>query len=136
MMRAGTLPDTLKRWELKRPGGLGLSPLAVVGHIEFGTVNKFIHIWPYPSLDARMMAQKKAGAEGLWPPGSGNNLLMQTTKTSYPRPSRQCSGGVSEHRGRVSARCTNCPPVFTYVNTSLDIGGTCQSCLGLSKYLR
>ena len=45
-------------------------------------------------------------------------------------------GSVSEHRGRVSARCTNCPPVFAYVNTSLSIGGTCQSCLRLSKYLR
>ncbi len=58
MIQAETLPDTLKRWELKRPGRLGLSPLAVVGHVEFGTVNKFIHIWPYPSLDAQMMTRK------------------------------------------------------------------------------
>ena len=76
MIQAGTLPDTLKCWELKRPGRLGLSPLAAVGHVEFGTVNELIHIWPYPSLDAQMPTQKKVGAEGLWLLGSGNNLLM------------------------------------------------------------
>jgi hypothetical protein len=54
MIRVETLLDTLKRWEQKRPGGLGLSPLAGVGHVEFGTANKFIHIWPYPSLDTWM----------------------------------------------------------------------------------
>jgi len=84
-MRAGTLPDTMKRWEAKLQGRLGVSPLTLVGHVEFGTANKFIHVWPYPSLDARMATRKKAVAEGVWPPGGGaDSLLTQSTKIIIP----------------------------------------------------
>jgi len=48
-------------------------------------VNKFIHIWPYPTLDARVATRKKAVAEGLWPPGGGaDSLLTQATKIVMP----------------------------------------------------
>ena len=84
-MKAGTLPDLLKRWEPKLPGRLGLSPIALAGHVEFGTANRFIHIWPYPSLDARGATRKKAVAEGLWPPGGGaDTLVAQATKIVMP----------------------------------------------------
>lgn len=84
-MKAGTLPDLMKRWEPKLPGRLGLSPLALAGHVELGTANRFIHIWPYPSLDARMATRQKARAEGIWPPGGGaDTLLTQATKIVMP----------------------------------------------------
>jgi hypothetical protein len=84
-MKAGTLPDLMKRWEPKLPGRLGLSPIALAGNVEFGTANRFIHIWPYPSLDARMATRHKARAEGLWPPGGGGDtLLTQATKIVMP----------------------------------------------------
>ena len=84
-MKAGTLPDLLKRWEPKVPGRLGLSPIALAGHVEFGTANRFVHIWPYPSLDARGATRKKAVAEGLWPPGGGaDTLVTQATKIVMP----------------------------------------------------
>jgi NIPSNAP len=84
-IKAGTLPDLLKRWEPKLPGRIGLSPIALAGHVEFGTANRFVHIWPYPSLDARVATRKKAVAEGLWPPGGGaDTLLTQATKIVMP----------------------------------------------------
>ncbi|HUO64303.1 MAG TPA: NIPSNAP family protein [Terriglobales bacterium] len=84
-MKAGTLPDLLRRWEPKLPGRLALSPIALVGNVEFGTANRFVHIWPYPSLDARMATRKKAVAEGLWPPGGGaDTLVTQATKIVMP----------------------------------------------------
>jgi hypothetical protein len=83
--RAGTLPEIMKRWEAKLPGRLGLSPSALIGHVEHGTANKFIHIWPYPTLDARGATRKKAVDEGLWPPGGGpDSLLTQATKIVMP----------------------------------------------------
>lgn len=84
-MKAGALPGLLERWEPKLPGRLALSPIALVGHVEFGTANRFVHIWPYPSLDARVATRKKAVAEGLWPPGGGpDTLITQTTKIVMP----------------------------------------------------
>ena len=84
-IKAGTLPDLMKRWEAKLPGRLGLSPIALAGNVEFGTANRFVHIWPYPSLDARMATRKKAVAEGLWPPGGGaDTLVTQATKIVMP----------------------------------------------------
>src|SRR5262245_8027474 len=63
-MRAGTLPDLMKRWEPKLPGRLGLSPIMLVGNVEFGTANRVIHIWPYPSPDARRAPTNQWGADG------------------------------------------------------------------------
>jgi threonine aldolase len=75
--RAGTLPDTMKRWEAKLPGRLGLSPVALVGHVEFGTANKFIHIWPYPTLDARVATRTACSP--------------RRPRSSCRRPSHRCN---------------------------------------------
>jgi hypothetical protein len=84
-MKAGTLPGLLERWEAKLSGRIALSPIALAGHVEFGTANRFVHIWPYPSLDARVATRKKAVAEGLWPPGGGpDTLITQATKIVMP----------------------------------------------------
>jgi hypothetical protein len=57
------------------------------GGTEFGQANRFVHIWPYPSLDARVATRKKAVADGLWPPGGGpDTLITQATKIVMPSP--------------------------------------------------
>ncbi|MBI1727648.1 MAG: NIPSNAP family protein [Candidatus Rokubacteria bacterium] len=84
-IKAGTLPDLMNRWEPKLPGRVGLSPLALAGNVEFGTANRFVHIWPYPSLDGRMATRDKARADGLWPPpGGAGTLITQATKICMP----------------------------------------------------
>ena len=37
---------------------------------EVGAVNRFTHIWSYPSLDARNESREKAVAAGVWPPSA------------------------------------------------------------------
>ncbi|HYR73782.1 MAG TPA: NIPSNAP family protein, partial [Candidatus Acidoferrum sp.] len=52
-MKAGTLPDLVKRWESKIEERMKMSPVALAGHVEHGEANRFIHIWAYKSLDER-----------------------------------------------------------------------------------
>ena len=83
--RAGGLPDIMKRWEPKVPGRVKLSPLALAGYMELGELNKYIHIWAYPSLDQRAAIRAKAVELGVWPPpGGAEVLLTQENKILLP----------------------------------------------------
>jgi hypothetical protein len=86
-MKAGTLPDLIKRWESKIDERIKLSPLALAGHVEFGEANRFIHIWAYETLDQRSAIRRKAREMGVWPPpGGGETLLAQANKILLPAP--------------------------------------------------
>ena len=55
------------------------------GSIEFGpTANSFIHMWPYPSVEARNEVRTKAAAAGGWPPAGGEHYLTQQNKLLLP----------------------------------------------------
>jgi hypothetical protein len=84
-IKTGTLPDIMKAWEPKLPERMKLSPLAVAGHVDLGEVNRFIHIWPYTSLDQRETVRAKARQTGVWPPGGGaGRLLTMANKIMMP----------------------------------------------------
>jgi hypothetical protein len=84
-LRAGVLPATMQRWEAKLPERLKLSPLVLVGNVEHGEANRFIHIWAYESLDHRAAIRKKAVETGVWPPpGGADSLLAQANKILLP----------------------------------------------------
>jgi hypothetical protein len=84
-IKIGTLSDTMKAWEAKLPERTKLSPLAVVGHVDLGEVNRYIHIWPYPSLEQREKVRTTARQTGVWPPGGGaGRLLTQENKIMMP----------------------------------------------------
>ena len=84
-IRAGTLPDLIKRWESKIAERTKLSPLVLAGHVEFGQANRFIHIWGYKSLDERTAIRNKARETGVWPPpGGGDTLFDQANKILLP----------------------------------------------------
>ena len=70
-MKAGTLPDLIKRWESKIEERVKMSPIALAGHVEHGEANRFIHIWAYKSLDERTAVRNKAREMGVWPPPGG-----------------------------------------------------------------
>ena len=75
----------MKNWEAKLAGRLKLSPLAVVGSIDIGEANRFVHIWPYSSLDQRAAIRAQAVQQGVWPPGGGaEHLLNQVNKIMLP----------------------------------------------------
>ena len=89
---SGELPKILKLWEKVLPGRTRISPLCAVWYSELGGLNRFTHIWPYPTLDARMETRNKAMAAGVWPPSAvakkegipGYNLLNQENKILMP----------------------------------------------------
>jgi len=87
---AGDLPKLRAVWEKAVPARLKFSPLCAAWHSELGGLNKFVHIWPYPSLDARIATRDKAHAAGVWPPSAeklglpGYNLVAQENKILMP----------------------------------------------------
>lgn len=66
----GELPKIQKVWEKALPARTKISPLVAVMYAEVGAVNRFTHIWAYPTLDARNETREKAAATGVWPPSA------------------------------------------------------------------
>jgi hypothetical protein len=83
-LKAGTLPDTAKRWEGALPDRMKLSPVVLAGGVEFGRANGFVHIWAYSDLNQRMAIRDEARKKGIWPPPGGGNLISQQTKIVLP----------------------------------------------------
>jgi hypothetical protein len=53
--------------------------------MEMGELNKYVHIWPYPSLDQRAATRAKVVELGIWPPGGGAEVLLtQENKILMP----------------------------------------------------
>ena len=87
MLRPGGLAKTAERWEGAIEARMKLSPLAAVMHTDVGPLNKYIHIWPYRSLEHRAEVRAKAAAEGIWPPpGGGSELVSQENMILLPAP--------------------------------------------------
>lgn len=89
---SGALPDIKRCWERALPDRLKHGPVVAAWYSELGALNKFVHIWPYASLNARNDTRKAAQATGLWPPaeldrkegGSGYALSRQENKILMP----------------------------------------------------
>ena len=61
---SGELPKLVKAWEKALPARLEFGPVTAVWYSELGGLNKFVHIWPYATLDARVETRRKAQAAG------------------------------------------------------------------------
>ena len=66
----GDQPKVQKAWAGALPARAKLSPVIATWFSELGGLNKFVHIWPYKSLDERNAIRKKAIDSGSWPPSS------------------------------------------------------------------
>jgi hypothetical protein len=64
---AGDLPVMLDNWERAIEDRLKFSPVTAVWYSDFGALNKFVHIWPYKSMEERNAVRDKASASGTWP---------------------------------------------------------------------
>jgi hypothetical protein len=86
----GGLPNIEKAWQKALPERLKFGPLCAVLYSELGGINKFMHIWPYPTLDARIDIRKRAQEAGAWPPSAQKagtppyELLHQENKILMP----------------------------------------------------
>jgi hypothetical protein len=64
----GEMPKVAKTWEKALPARVKISPLVAMWYAECGNVNRFVHIWSYPTLQARNDGRQQALATGVWPP--------------------------------------------------------------------
>jgi hypothetical protein len=79
-LKPNGLAPTIDLWRQSVPGRTTVSPLLAAMTSVTGPVTRFLHIWPYKSLDERARLRAKAVAEGLWPPpgGPGHLAVMQS----------------------------------------------------------
>jgi len=90
--KGGELPIIQKTWEAALPGRLKVSPIVTCGYTDLGALSKFIHIWPYKTLDERVKIRNELRAGGNWPPselakksgGRGYHLHAQENKVVMP----------------------------------------------------
>ena len=72
----GTMPEVIKRWTECIPYREEYSPLAAGMYTELGGLNKWVHIWPYKSLNERNRIRAEASKSDHWPPGKLGALPM------------------------------------------------------------
>ena len=65
------VPPTIELWRKWVPGRAKISPLLAAMHSITGAVTRFMHIWPYASVEERTRLRAKAIADKVWPPPGG-----------------------------------------------------------------
>ena len=78
-IKAGMLPKFLDIWESAISTRTEFSPLTAGLYTDLGALNKFIHIWPYESLEHRNEVRKQATDSGKWPPKGGRECVERQT---------------------------------------------------------
>lgn len=66
----GELPMLVESWERVLEERLKFGPLCGVWYSELGTLNQFIQIWPFKTLNEREDTREKARIAGCWPPSA------------------------------------------------------------------
>ena len=84
--RDGVQP-TIDLWREGVPGRAKVSPLLTAMVSLTGEVARFIHIWPYKSLDERARLRAKAIADKVWPPPGGpDQFKTMSSEIFMPAP--------------------------------------------------
>ena len=84
-IKFGFMQEVLKRWEDAIEKRIKLSPLLLAMVSEHGPLNRFVHIWPYESLQHRTEIRAEAIASGHWPPnGTRPYTDKQDSKIMLP----------------------------------------------------
>jgi NIPSNAP len=84
-LKPDRLAKTIELWRGSVPGRNTVSPLLAAMYSATGPAIRFMHIWPYASLDERQRLRTKAVADGVWPPPGGpDQLLAQQADVFLP----------------------------------------------------
>ena len=70
-LKRSSLTPTFAAWDKVLKARTALSPLATVMYAVSGVVPRFMHIWPFRSLNDRMSIRADAVKQGVWPPPGG-----------------------------------------------------------------
>ncbi|MBI2166393.1 MAG: NIPSNAP family protein [Chloroflexi bacterium] len=82
----GAIPEVIKRWGAVIEEREKHSPLAACMYSEIGGLNKWVHIWPYASLEERTRIREEAAKGGKWPAPTRDLMLRQENKLLIPAP--------------------------------------------------
>jgi hypothetical protein len=83
------LAPTLQGWgkAVARRTGADYSPVYAALYATSGQIPRYLHIWPYSSLEQRLDVRTRAVADGAWPPENSAPQLLQMHSTVYlPAP--------------------------------------------------
>jgi hypothetical protein len=87
VLKPDGVATTNELWRKWVPGRAKISPVLTAMVSSTGTVARFIHIWPYKSLDERAKLRAKSVSEGVWPPPGGPDQLARMQNDIYlPAP--------------------------------------------------
>lgn len=85
MLKPDGVAPTIELWRKAVPGRSTISPLIAAMISVTGAVTRFMHIWPYATLNDRARLRDKAVADGVWPPPGGpGHLISQQVDIYYP----------------------------------------------------
>ena len=78
---------TEQLWREWLPGRAEVSPILTAMMSATGRVARFMHIWPYKSLDERARLRAKAVGDKVWPPPGGPEQFVRMQNDIYmPTP--------------------------------------------------
>jgi len=82
-LRPSGLAPILAAWETAIPRRIERSPLTGAMYAIDGDTPRYMHIWPYASLDARFSIRATAKADGVWPPKGGPDHMLTMRNAIY-----------------------------------------------------
>ncbi|SCY74460.1 MULTISPECIES: NIPSNAP family protein [unclassified Pseudomonas] len=83
------LAPTLQGWgkAVARRTGAAYSQVYAAFYATSGQIPRYLHIWPYSSLEQRLEVRTRCVADGAWPPENSAPQLLQMHSTVYlPAP--------------------------------------------------
>jgi hypothetical protein len=86
ILKPGTLPSFLERFQEGLSARLAFSPLGGIWHSDVGALNQVVHVWPYESFEQREKIGQEARKTGKWPPKTQEFILTQESKILEPAP--------------------------------------------------
>ncbi len=80
----GALPHVIEAWKDSLPAREKYSPNVFTGYTEIGGLNRWYHVWAYPSLAERDRVRAEALSDPKWPPPTRQYWLGQENKILNP----------------------------------------------------
>jgi hypothetical protein len=78
---------TIELWREAVPHRVKISPLVTAMYAVDGALPRFMHVWCFPTLDARQALRQQAFDSGMWPPKGGLVHLRRFSSSIYlPAP--------------------------------------------------